>query len=646
MPKAKILIVEDETIVARDIQKSVEAMGYLVCAMASSGEEAIKKADETIPDLALMDIVLKGNMDGVQAAEQIGTRFKIPIVYLTAYDDEDILHRAKITTPFGYIVKPFNDRELRIAIEIALYKNQVEVRMRKTELWLAAVLRSVGDGVITSDREGRITFMNQMAEKLTGWKLEDALGRKQTEVLNIKDAGISNLEKHLVEKVITEGLIINLLENRMLIAKDGTEIPISDSLAPIREDNGETPGTVLVFRDVTDRKQAEEEKANLQDRLFQSQKIESVGRLAGGVAHDFNNMLGVIIGHSEIALNQMDASDPLHAGLTEILKAANRSADLTRQLLAFARKQTISPKIMDLNKTVVNALKMLQRLIGEDIRLDWQPETDLWPIKMDPTQIDQILTNLCLNARDAISGVGKMIIETGNSAFDEAYCADHAGFLPGEYVLLAVSDNGCGMDKETLGKLFEPFFTTKDLGKGTGLGLAMIYGIVKQNDGFITVYSEPDQGTTFKIYLPRHSGKAEGALKEAERQKPAMRGRETVLVVEDEPALLSLSKLMLEEQGYRVLAAGTPGEALRLVEGYAGEVHLLMTDVVMPEMNGLDLSKKMLSLYPNLKCLFTSGYTSNVIVHHGVLDEGIYFLQKPFSRRDLAAKVREALDQK
>ena len=397
--------------------------------------------------------------------------------------------------------------------------------------------------------------------------------------------------------------------------------------------------------DITDRKRADEEKARLQDQLLQSQKMESVGRLAGGVAHDFNNMLGVILGHVEMAMEQVDPAQPLHTNLQEIGKAAKRSSDLTCQLLAFARKQTVSPKILDMNETVTGMLKMLHRLIGEDIHLNWLPDVNLWPIKMDPSQIDQILANLCINARDAIAGIGKVTIETENVSFDEAYCTDHAGFVPGEYVLLAVSDDGCGMDKEILGKLFEPFFTTKGVGKGTGLGLATIYGIVRQNNGFINVYSEPDQGTTFRIYLPRHIGKAEQARTER-LQEPVMRGQETVLVVEDELALLDLSKLMLEKQGYRVLTAGTPGEAIRLAEEHAGEIHLLITDVVMPEMNGRDLAKKMLSLYPNLKRLFMSGYTANVIAHHGVLDDGVYFIQKPFSRKDLAAKVREALDQK
>ena len=329
--------------------------------------------------------------------------------------------------------------------------------------------------------------------------------------------------------------------------------------------------------------------------------------------------------------------------LQEIRKAAQRSADLTRQLLAFARRQTIAPKVLDLNETVEGMLKMLRRLIGEDIDLAWLPAADLWPVKMDPAQIDQILANLCVNARDAIGGVGKLTIETGNAVFDEAYCADHPGFVPGEYVRLAVSDNGCGMDKETLAQIFEPFFTTKGVGEGTGLGLATVYGIVKQNDGFINVYSEPGQGTTFTIYLPRHAGQADAAA-DGKRggTAPEFAGRRCCWWRTSRRSW-PLPGRVLERLGYTVLAASTPGEAIRLAEAHAGEIHLLMTDVVMPEMNGRDLARRLLSLRPRLKCLFMSGYTADVIAHHGVLDEGVHFIQKPFSVEDLAAKVRDAL---
>ena len=391
-----------------------------------------------------------------------------------------------------------------------------------------------------------------------------------------------------------------------------------------------------IATDITDLKKMEAQ-------LLQAQKMESVGRLAGGVAHDFNNMLGVILGHAELALEQAEGNPEIYSDLKEIQKAAQRSADLTRQLLTFARKQIITPRKLDLNLTVKSMLTMLRRLIGEDIDLAWKPAETLWPVKMDPSQIDQILANLCVNARDAIAGVGKLTIETGMVSFDEAYCAEHAGVIPGDFVLLSVSDDGCGMDKETLNNLFEPFFTTKEMGKGTGLGLAMIYGIVKQNNGFINVYSEPGQGSTFRIYLPRLFADEDTDMTVPEKKAPA-RGTETILLVEDEPAILRMTYMMLERNGYSVISAATPSQAMEKAKNHSGVIDLLMTDVVMPEMNGRDLSGQITDLYPDIRLLFMSGYTANVIAHQGVLDEGVAFIQKPFSMADLAEKIREVLD--
>jgi PAS domain S-box-containing protein len=407
--------------------------------------------------------------------------------------------------------------------------------------------------------------------------------------------------------------------------------------SPVLNASGEVTAAIEIVEDIT-------ERLSLEAQLRQAQKMEAVGRLAGGVAHDFNNMLGVIMGHTELALDgEMDPNLPLHANLQEVMEAARRSADLTRQLLAFARKQTVAPKMLNLNETVEGMLKMLRRLIGEDIDLAWLPETEVWPIKMDPSQIDQILANLCVNARDAIAGVGKVTIETANDFFDEAYCADHPKYSVGEYVMLAVSDNGCGMSKATQDRLFEPFFTTKERGKGTGLGLATVYGIVKQNNGFINVYSEPGHGSTFRIYLPRHADEPEPIRKKAP-EVSLSRGHETILLVEDAPAILNMVKLMLAKLGYRVLTATTPAEAIRMAEQSVDEIHLLMTDVIMPGMNGRDLAKKLVTFRPGIRHLFMSGYTDNVIAHHGVLDEGVNYIQKPFSKSDLAIKVREALD--
>jgi CheY-like chemotaxis protein len=398
-------------------------------------------------------------------------------------------------------------------------------------------------------------------------------------------------------------------------------------------------------------RESEERKAKLETQFQHAQKMESVGRLAGGVAHDFNNMLQAILGNVFLAMEATPPGTPLRENLEEIQKVARHSADLTQQLLAFARQQPIAPKVLDLNKTVESLLKLLRRLIGEDIHLTWMPATGLEPVKMDPTQIDQILANLCVNARDAIGGVGKITIETQRAPCDEAYCAEHPDVAPGDYVRLSVRDDGCGMDKVTMAHIFEPFFTTKGVGVGTGLGLATVYGIVKQNQGFIQVDSEPGKGTTIHIHLPQHQGAlaatpAESAPAPARTERASALPRsagETLLLVEDEPAILTMAHRMLAGLGYTLLTANTPGEALRLAAAPTTDIHLLITDVVMPEMNGGELARRLLLRSPDLKCLFMSGYTADVIAHRGVLEEGVHFLQKPFSMEELATKVREAM---
>jgi signal transduction histidine kinase/CheY-like chemotaxis protein len=400
--------------------------------------------------------------------------------------------------------------------------------------------------------------------------------------------------------------------------------------------------TAELRKDIHERLQTETEKNNLRAQLAQAQKMESVGRLAGGVAHDFNNMLQAILGNVTMALENKSASAALSEHLVEIQKAAQRSADLTRQLLAFARKQTVNPKILDLNDTLSGMLKMLRRLIGEDIQLAWQPGPNLWPVKLDPSQLDQVLANLAVNARDAIRGVGKITIETSNAKLAESHAPEFLDMTPGEYVMLSVTDTGCGMDDGTRSHLFEPYFTTKEAGKGTGLGLATVYGIIKQNDGLISVASLPNQGTTFRIYLPRVHIQIRTETHPIEA--PSRGGTETVMLVEDEPAILKLGQRMLISLGYHVLAAATPSSAIHQAKNHAGEIHLLMTDVIMPEMNGRTLANQLTTLYPKLKCLFVSGYTADIIAHHGVLDQGVHFIEKPFTKSALAAKIREVLE--
>lgn len=396
------------------------------------------------------------------------------------------------------------------------------------------------------------------------------------------------------------------------------------------------------INDITQRKQAEEEREKLQEQLNQARKIESVGRLAGGVAHDFNNMLQAILGNLELALPQVPPGDPLRFNLEEIKRAADRSAALTCQLLAFARRQTVAPRLLDLNEVVHGMLEMLRRLIGENLRLEWRPAAGLWPSLIDPSQVDQVLANLCVNARD--SGATSIVIETANCLFDRAYCRRHPGFIKGEFARLAVTDDGCGMDQETLAQIFEPFFTTKPAGAGTGLGLATVYGIVQQNAGFIDVQSRPGAGTTVSIFLPRQALPIQ-ADPEVRFADQAQGGREVILLVEDEPSILSSTALMLKLQGYSVLTACNPAEALAAAENLPGNIDLLFTDVVMPGMNGRDLASRITALRPGLKCLFMSGYTAEVIARHGILDTGLQFIQKPFSRKNLLRKIRQVLDQ-
>ena len=397
-------------------------------------------------------------------------------------------------------------------------------------------------------------------------------------------------------------------------------------------------------RDITDRKLAEQEREKLQNQLAQAQKMESIGQLAGGVAHDFNNMLSVILGYAELALDQVETSNPLNKCIREIYNAGKSSAEITKQLLAFARKQTITPRILDLNESVESMLKMLKRLIGESIQLSWLPGSGLGQVKMDPSQLNQLLVNLCVNARDAIANVGKITVETGMTTFDDVYCKDHIGFIPGDFIHLFVSDDGCGMDKETLLKIFEPFFTTKELGHGTGLGLAMVYGIIKQNNGFINVYSEIGHGTTFNIYLPIH---LTGSEKNQVKAIPddTMDGTETILLVEDDAMVLNMGKDMLEKLGYTVLTANTPENAIQLVNENADKIHLVITDVIMQGMNGGDLADQLSILKPDIKVLFMSGYTADFIAHRGILDEKVCLIHKPFSIKDLSVKVREVLEQ-
>ncbi len=498
----------------------------------------------------------------------------------------------------------------------------------KGHQWYRRLFELTPDAAFVTGEDGRFVDANATAIERYGYSREELLemGPADLSPADLRDEVPARLRETMGKPMRFEW---------RHVTKDGRELTVEVAATPVQPD-GRRMALSLV-RDVT-------EERHLQRQLIEARKMDAVGRLAGGIAHDFNNMLQTILGYTDLALTDLGEAHPQAAQLREIRAAAERSAELTRQLLAFARKQTVSPVPLELNEAVGGLLTMLQRLIGEDIDLLWQPCRESPRVEMDPAQLDQVLANLVVNARDAICDNGRVTIETALKTFDDAYCRTHAGFKPGRHAMLAVSDDGEGMDGETVQQVFEPFFSTRGDGEGAGLGLATVYGIVRQNDGFVNVYSEPGEGTTFRIYLPVLEAEvprdAEGA--DSETPRPAA-GGETVLLVEDEPALLKLAKALLTKLGYRVLAASRPSEALRLAEEHGDEIDMLLTDVVMPEMSGRMLWERLKQDRPDLPCLFMSGYTANVIAHHNVLDEGIHFLAKPFSPAELAGKLRDVL---
>ncbi|MEO7996998.1 MAG: PAS domain-containing protein [Gemmatimonadaceae bacterium] len=511
--------------------------------------------------------------------------------------------------------------------EIAARKEtESEFRLR------GAALAAAANGILITDPEGRIEWANDAFGEFNGYARAEIIGRNSSELVN---SGVQDraFYQRMWDTILSGHVWHSELVNRR---KDGTRYSADMAISPFKDDAGEVTHFVAVMQDITHRKLLEEQ-------VRQSQKMESIGRLAGGIAHDFNNQLGVIIGHAELSMPDAGDRPLLQESLHEIHHAAMRSAELTRQLLTFARKQEVVPRVLDVNDCVTHSLKMLERLIGEDVHMSWQPAQNLWPILMDRSQLDQILANLSVNARDAITGVGQVTLSTGNCTFDETFAEEHADAAPGDYVKLSVGDNGSGMSAEVMARIFEPFFTTKDVGEGTGLGLATVYGAVRQNRGFVTVSSIVGTGTVFDIYLPRHFGDHE-VVAAPRPAVPAPRGRETILVVEDEAAVLQMIDKALTAQGYTVLMTARAADALAVVASHAGDIHLLLTDVVMPELSGVDLAERLIAVRPRMRVLYMSGFARDRNGGGESLAAGRQFLAKPFTVGTLAAKIREVLD--
>ena len=631
----RLLLVEDNDADAELNVAMLKRAGYsLSYDLADSPSVFEQRLAQTHYDLILSDHNL-GNWTGVDALDLLRKSGQdIPFVIVTAtLGDEAAVDYVK-SGATDYVLKHRLQR-LPVAVGRALReKAHREETARLQEVILCAkrdwelTFDAVPELVLILDQDGIVQRVNRAVADMLGLPFLQIIGKPCWEVIH----GTSEpcLEcPHQRSRESGQMERGDLEEPRWKKAFDAL-------CTPLRGPDGTVRGSVIALRDITERRQ-------LASQLAQVQKLEAIGRLAGGIAHDFNNLLGVVTGFSDLALESLEPETPLYSRIEEVKKAGERGISLTRQLLAFSRQQVLEPRVLCLSDIVSDTVNMLQRVLGEDIVMSTLLAPQLGSVKADPSQIEQVLMNLAVNARDAMPTGGKLTIETSNIYLDEAYVQQHVVGQPGPYVLLAVSDTGVGMDAATQARVFEPFYTTKEKGKGTGLGLSTVYGIVKQSGGYIWLYSEPGRGTTFKIYLPRVDGVAEEELiREKHAAVPA--GGETVMLLEDEPALRELVREWLTGAGYTVLEAKSGAEALEISQSHAGSIHLLLTDVVMPGMSGRELAERLTRSRPDMRVLYVSGYTNNAIVHHGVLELGVAFLQKPFTRATLAQKLRETLD--
>ena len=523
----------------------------------------------------------------------------------------------------GAIVVNFRDVSERRTAEAALRDSEERYR---------TLVEGVRDIIFALSPEGTIASLNPAFETITGWRRDEWVGRPFERLVHPEDLPLA-LE--LLGRVV-RGELRPASQFRVRTAKGDYRVGEFSATPQLHE--GRLVGILGIGRDVTERVQ-------LEQQLRQAQKMEAVGRLAGGIAHDFNNILTAITGYADLLLEDLAATDPRRQDADEIHKAADRAAGLTRQLLAFSRQQVLQPTVLEVNKLVSDLEKMLRRLLGEDVELSTRLAPTTGRVKADPGQLEQVVMNLAVNARDAMPNGGKLTLETANVDLNEAYAADHYPARAGPFVMLAVSDTGIGMSEETQAHMFEPFFTTKEKGKGTGLGLATVYGIIKQSGGFIWVYSEVGHGTTFKLYLPRVEELAERAAAPAQARTRPARGTETILVVEDEAPVRNVARQVLERHGYTVLEAPSAEAALDIATRYSGTIHLLLTDVVMPGLNGRELASRLADLRPDARVIFMSGYTDDAVTRHGVLEPGSAYVQKPFTPEAIARRVREVLDQ-
>jgi two-component system, cell cycle sensor histidine kinase and response regulator CckA len=751
MRGSRILVVEDERIVGEDIRLMLEDLGYEIVGVVSTGEEAVQKAEEMKPDLALMDIVLAGEIDGIEAAKQMRAVWNVPVIYLTAYSSQCTQNRTQETDPFGYLVKPFKRSDLRCAIETALYKHDMEMRLRKSEQkfrllyenvpsayqslddrglllevneawldlfgysreevinksfgdflaptyrggscggilardsegrlqgvelemvkkdgapvtvlldgivvgdgdgkfkshhilhnvternksqaeqkWLATAVEQSAEAIVIADKDGNTQYVNPAFERISGYSRREIVGKKLSPLAG---SDYNEALQRQLWKTITRGEVWNgRLESKK---KDGTVYFEDTTIAPVRDARGDIANFVAVKRDVT-------REVLLEKELLHAQKMEAVGTLAGGIAHDFNNLLTVVLGYSEYLLMDGDIGESARGDLSKLNQAAQKGAELVQSLLTFSRK--VEPKLSptNLNHQVEQVKNLLERTLPKKINISVSLEKGLDIIHADSSQVQQVLMNLAVNAKDAMPNGGKLTIQTANAVIDEEFCRSHLGAKCGRYAMVSVSDTGHGMDKQILGHIFEPFYTTKGMGRGTGLGLAMTYGIVKQHAGYIECESVVGAGTTFRVYLPVPDADAPD---EDIQEKPALPGGpETVLLVDDEDSIRDLVQKVLVRAGYSVLTASNGQEALELYKRESGRISLVILDLVMPEMSGAQCLEELVRIDPNARALIASGSSPDRFTTEGLEQLAKGFVWKPYNISQLLHAVRRALE--
>jgi len=783
MIESRILIVEDERIVAEDLKRRLRKLNYSISKIVSTGPDAIVACEEDKPDLVMMDIMLKGHMDGITAAGIISDQRRIPVIYLTAYADQSILNRAKVTEPFGYLVKPFRDRELHSTIEMALYKHQMEQKLIDSHRWFSATLLSIGDAVIATDQEGNVQFMNPVAQDLTGWRTDEAVGKPLDVVFNIYKMGKACADNIAIKTMAEDGNEPGIIDY-FLLTKDGKKLEIEgtiltkqnielsfeDTLSPIHDDTDCVSGAVMAFRDIskrkvmekkiihsqhllaqaqavanlgswewdvavnvinwsdqmyriydidpkikptlemvkepihpedqkifdralkdminnchasnfieyrivkgnevrtlhfksepyyneakefirmigtvqdiTEMKKMENEKNKLDLQLHQVQKMEAIGALAGGIAHDFNNILFAVIGHAEIMLDDIPVDNPLHNNINEILNGAQRASDLVKQILTFSRQADPELKPLKVQQIIKEALKLSRSTLPTTIEIVQNISNDCGAVMADPTQIHQIAMNLITNAYHAMWKTGGKLEVTLKEVEIGVDDKNDLMMSPGQYAFLTVADNGIGIKKTVLDRIFDPYFTTKEKDKGTGLGLAVVHGIVKSYGGDIRVYSEPEQGAAFHVYLPVIETRS--IVHDFAPTTMIQKGHEKILLIDDEQSIVHMGKQMLERLGYQVTVRTSSIEALELFRSAPNRFNLVITDMTMPKMTGAQLSIKLQEVRPDIPIILCTGFSDHI---NAVKSEAIGikgYVMKPVVKSELANKIREVLNQ-